>query len=90
MAKTNYKMNWYDYIITSIIFTLMALAIAFKWFSSTLGGKSYSEISSSKQSAIAYSISVIEQSNWRYVLVVIFFLFAIISFKNGLKIFKEN
>ncbi len=88
MSKSNYKMNWYDYLVLSIISILLSLAIAFKWFSAMIGGKPYSELSSSKTSGIAYMISLIEQSNWRFLLVAIFFLIGIIYIKSAIKCYK--
>ncbi len=74
MSKSNYKMNWYDYLVYSVISIALALAIAFKWFSAMIGGRPYSELSSSKSSGLAYMVSIIEQRNWRFVLVITFFL----------------
>lgn len=85
MAKSNYKMQWYDFVVMGIISLLLSLAIAFKWFSAMIGDRSYSELGSSRTSGIAYAIAKLEESNWRFVLVALFLFLGYIFVREGLK-----
>lgn len=90
MSKSNYKMNWYDYLVYAIISIALSLAIAFKWFSAMIGNRAYSELSSSKSSGLAYMVSLLEQSNWRFILVITFFFIALVFIKKALKIYNNK
>lgn len=52
MAKSNYKLEWYDYIIGGVILLMQAIAITLRWYSKLLEGKSFTEINSSKTGGI--------------------------------------
>lgn len=90
MGKSEYKTRWYEYIIQGIISLLLSLAILFKWFSLMIGDRKYSEIGSSKTSGLAYSVAKLEQSNWRYVLVIIFLFISISFFRRGYLNYKNK
>ena len=90
MAKSNYKMRWYDHIIMGIIQILIAFAVGVRWFSRMIGERSYSELGSSKTSGIAYAIAQLEGTNWRFLLVGLFLFMAWIFFRRGYRQFKEG
>ena len=85
MAKSNYEMKWYEFLISGIMSLAVALAVAFRWFSSMIGGRSYEEMGSSKTSGIAYAIGKLENSDWRFLLVAVFLLLSYVFFKEGFR-----
>lgn len=90
MAKSDYKMKWFDYIVFGIISLLLSTSVLFKGFSAMIGDRKYSEIGSSKTTGLAYSVAKLEQSNWRYVLVIFFLCISISFFRRGYLNYKNK
>ncbi|MDG3584160.1 hypothetical protein [Galbibacter pacificus] len=85
MAKSNYKIKWYEHIVLGVISLLLSLAISFKWFSKIMGERSYSDLGSSKTSGLVYAVAKLESSNWRFLLVALFLFMAWTYFVKGYK-----
>lgn len=85
MAKSNYKMRWYDHIISGVMMLFVALAVSFRWFSKMHEGRNFSEINTSKTGGIAYLVAQLEDSNWRFLLVAFFLFLALLSFVKAYK-----
>lgn len=90
MAKSNYKMRWYDHAISGIMMLLVALAVSFRWFSKMQEGRSFSEINTSKTGGIAYLVAQLEDSNWRFVLVAFFLFLTWSSFVKAYEGYKKR
>lgn len=85
MSKSDYKIRWFEYFILCALALGFALAVLFNWFSYMIGDRSYAELSSSKTSGLAYLVSNLEKSNWKYIIVIIFSLCCYIFAKLGLR-----
>jgi putative Mn2+ efflux pump MntP len=85
MAKSNYKIKGYEFLVLAVISFLLSAAVAFRWFSEMIGDRSYSELGSTRTSGIAYAISILEASNWRFVLVILLLILGYEFIREGLK-----
>jgi len=90
MAKTKYKIKWYEQIVLGVISLFLSLAISFKWFSKMMGERSYSDLGSSKTSGLVYLVAKIEANNWRFLLVVLFLFVAWTYFVQGYNQYKRK
>ena len=90
ISKTPYKISWYEFLILGAISLLLSLAVLFKWFSTIIGDRIYSEIGSSSTSGLAYSIAKLENTNWRLILVIIFVLISCLFLVEGYKSYNKR
>ncbi len=90
MSKPHYKIRWFEYFILSILSMSLSLAILFNWFSSMIGDRTYSQMGSSRTSGLAYLVSNIEKSNWKYLLVFVFSFCTYFFFQLGLKEYRKK
>lgn len=88
MAKSEYKIRWWEFMVMSVLSMLLSFAVAFKWFSFMIGDRTYSELGSSKTSGLVYAVAKLEGSSWRFLLVAMFFGLSILFFSEGKK--KRN
>ena len=90
MTKSNYVIKWYEFIVMGVISLVLSLIFLFNGFSRLIGDRDYSEMSSSKTSGLAYMVSKFEQTNWKYLLILIFALLTYLNFKRGYKLYKTK
>ncbi|MGB3467302.1 MAG: hypothetical protein WBA74_18610 [Cyclobacteriaceae bacterium] len=90
MTKKNARLRWHEALFLSFLNVLFAVAIANKVFTRLIGGRSYSEMGPSKNTGIAFAVSYLENTYWKYALIIFFLWLAYIYANKAFKSYKKK